>query len=76
MSRVYQRFSISTEDGDGEATKPARNEAWQVSLPTCDFRWHGSVTQVKAEIRRRVVLDYDVTDYDVTFGSTQEEDLE
>ena len=48
-----QKITIKTEDGDGEAIKAKQNEAWHVALPKGDFRWHGSVSEIKAEIRRR-----------------------
>jgi hypothetical protein len=64
---MFQQFSITTPDGDGLATKAERNEAWHVMVPTMDFRWHGSVTQVKGEIHRRLEMTYAEK---ATFGET------
>jgi hypothetical protein len=53
-----QEFTINTPDGFGEATKTDRDQPWDVNLPACSFRFYGSITQVKAEIKRIIKRDY------------------
>jgi hypothetical protein len=48
-----QKIRFRTTDGDGEAVKDKQNEPWQISMPIGDFRWHGSIPEVKREIERR-----------------------
>jgi len=50
-----QTLNIRTPYGDGEAHKATPGDPWTVLLPSGDFRWHGTKTEIKAEIRRRVV---------------------
>ncbi len=49
-------IKLRTSDGDGEATKRASGEAWHVCLPEGDFRFYGSASDVKREIRERSTL--------------------
>jgi len=58
MSKYPMTFSIETPDGEGEARKDKANEPWEVSYPTNDWRWYGSVPEVQAEIRKRLRMDY------------------
>ena len=63
-----QQFEIVTPDGEGLATKERSGEPWTVAVPTIDFRWHGSVVEVKGEIHRRLEMTYPAEE--VTFGET------
>ena len=58
MSKYPRAFKIETLDGEGEAIKSGVNEPWSVSYPTGGFRWHGSVAEVQAEARKRLLVDY------------------
>jgi hypothetical protein len=70
---MFQRFIIVTDNGEGIATKEYRNAAWHVAVPTGDFDFHGSVAEVKAEIRRFVFISNDKVN---CFGVTKtDEDL-
>jgi hypothetical protein len=48
-----KRFNIETDDGGGEAIQEKLGEAWQISVPQTDFKWHGSIPEIKREIQRR-----------------------
>ncbi len=50
---MLKQFEIMTDEGAGEAIKPAQDAQWDVAVPYGDFRWFGSINEVKAEIRRR-----------------------
>lgn len=50
-------IKLRTIDGDGEATKSGTGEAWHIMLPAGDFRFYGSSSEVKREIRERSTLD-------------------
>ena len=58
---TMQKFTIETPDGLGEAIKTERNVPWDVTLPTTEFRFYGSVPEVKAEIKRRLKVQYPTT---------------
>ena len=59
MAKPYPKtFSILTPDGEGEATKEAQGEAWEVNIPTGGLSHFGSVTEVKEEILKRLHRDY------------------
>ena len=49
-----QRIEFETEDGAGEAVKLGRDEPWHVAAPTVDFRWYGSVPEIKKKIESMV----------------------
>ena len=53
-----QEFIVETPDGQGEAIKEDRNQPWHVALPTGDFDFYGDVTAVRAEIKRRLKVQY------------------
>lgn len=57
-----QKITINTPDGLGEAIKTDRDAPWEVNLPTRGFRFYGSLTQVRAEIRKRLKQDYGKSD--------------
>ena len=59
--KAMQKFTIETPDGLGEAIKTERNVPWDVTLPTTEFRFYGSVPEVKAEIKRRLKVQYPTT---------------
>ena len=48
-----QKLSIQCPEGTGEAVKEKQDVPWECSSPYGDFRWHGSVAEIKREIRRR-----------------------
>ena len=55
MSRTYPRwFSIETPDGEGEATKQAQGEAWNINFPTGGLSIYGSVEDAGTEIRKHL----------------------
>jgi hypothetical protein len=51
-----QKMKITTYDGEtlgeGEATKDGRDDYWHVLMPGGDFRFYGSISEVKAEIKK------------------------
>ena len=51
-------LEFETPDGGGEAIKAAQGAPWEVSYPTGGFRFYGSTREVKAELRKRLRLDY------------------
>ena len=53
-----RHFQIETPDGLGEATKTDRNEPWHVALPSTEFDFYGSSTQVKAKIKKIIRREY------------------
>ena len=53
---AMKTIKLRTSDGDGEATKSASGEPWHVCLPEGDFRFYGSVSEVKREITVRSTL--------------------
>ena len=54
-TRTPQTLKIRTPYGDGEARKETPGDPWTVLLPSGAFRWFGTKTEVKAELRRRVL---------------------
>ena len=52
MGKRRWLLRLVTEGGEGEAVKDAQDEPWFVSLPDKDFRFHGSVAELKAHLRR------------------------
>lgn len=63
---------ISTPDGDGECRKAAAGEPWSISVPTRDFRYYGSAPEMRAEVRRRLRVDYPNERHPVSFANTEE----
>ena len=63
-----QKLTISTPDGRGEAIKTDREEPWDVTLPAAEFRFYGSVTEVRVEIKR--VLKREYPEYDAVTDAT------
>jgi hypothetical protein len=46
-----QTIKLIAQDGAGEAVKDAQDAAWEVALPTGDFSFFGSRSELKKRIR-------------------------
>jgi hypothetical protein len=53
-----RRFSITTPDGDGEATKEAQGAPWICNFPTGSISVRGSSSEVQAWILRHLRPTY------------------
>jgi len=58
MTAKYpQVVQLETEDGMSEATKPAQDEAWEISYPWGGDRFFGSKSQVEARMKKRIAQE-------------------
>ncbi len=53
MRAFRNEFYISTNLGEGRATKDKWGDPWQVSMPHICFLFYGDIQKVKQEILRR-----------------------
>ena len=67
MAKYPKRILIDTPDGGGEAVKDTAGDAWRVATPTREFRFYGSISEMKAEVRRCMKTDYPSESTPVTF---------
>jgi hypothetical protein len=59
MKAIYPIVvSIQTPDGSGEAIKGASEAAWNVSIPSGDFRFYGNRPEMVREVRGRLNKEY------------------
>jgi hypothetical protein len=54
VSTYPKTIDLDTPDGDGQATKAAQGEPWEVAVPYGDFRFYGTSAQMQAEVKRYV----------------------
>ena len=55
-AKFPQTVTMSTDEGDAEAIKPERDEAWTINYPWGTTRFYGNKQQVRAEMAAYIAL--------------------